>query len=556
MLKYAPVVIAIALFLAFIRLGSFTLFDVDEAVFAQASREMLVNDNWVTPTYDGHYRFDKPILIYWLMAASYKVFGINAFAARFPSAVAAFLLALAILLFAGSREREAGFRRGPPGRIAFYTALAFVCSVFFLVYSHAAVTDMVLTLFITLSLFSFYMTARGKRGYIYGLYLFSALAFLTKGLIGVVFPFGIAFIYAFIAGEATYINGISRAGRAHRIWEIWSLPGFLLFLAVGLPWYIAEYMATGGAFIQNFFIKQHFTRYLHVISGHTGPIYYYFPVLAVGLFPWIAWLPQGIADAFRRREGPGLFAFVWLSFVVVFFSFAKTKLPDYVLPAVPAAALLIGAGMDRASGHTIGGGMELGMGRSGRASNLFAALMAAGLGAGLLLARGYMLKAGVRAGWLYWAAAPVLLIAVFSISAAATGKAKYFNLPAAVLMIFFLGVAIFKAVPAASEYLQGALYRYSVYAGRNLPADGVLIGYKINNPSVVFYSGRHIRGADGPAELMADLKGSRPALIIARTDDAKEVEAAGGPLHMEIKLIASGGNYSLLEKGFGPAPQK
>ncbi|MDA8388686.1 MAG: glycosyltransferase family 39 protein [Nitrospiraceae bacterium] len=540
MARYAFLLAAIALFIAFLRLGSFTLFDVDEAVFAQASREMLTSGNWITPTYDGQNRFDKPILIYWLMAASYKVFGVNAFAARFPSAAAASLLALAIFFFAFSfLGGSDDYRRGPPGRgkRAFYAALTFVCSIFFLLYSHAAVTDMALTLFITLSLFSFYLAAKGRRGYIYGLYFFSALAFLTKGLIGVVFPFGIAFIYMLLAP-----SGFTERfpdNRARRVARLWSPGGFLLFLAVGLPWYIAEYMATGDAFIRDFFLKQHFARYLHVISGHTGPVYYYVPVLALGLFPWIAYLPQGVADAFRRKEGPGLFALLWLSFVVIFFSFARTKLPDYVLPAVPAAALLMGSGMSRAC--SIGPRMS----KPGRVSNWFAALMALAMGAGLLLARGYLLKAGIHAGWLPWAAGLMFLMAVFAMSAAGSGRCL--NLPIAFLVICFLAVAVFKAVPAASEYLQGTLYRYSIYAGENLPADGVLIGYKINNPSVVFYSGRRIEGAESESELLADLKGRKPALIISRTGDAGEVEAAGGP-SLKVKLIASGRNYSLFKK--------
>src|SRR5512135_506942 len=184
-----PIIIAAALFLSLFRLGAPKLFDVDEAVFSEATREMVISQDWITPTYNGENRYDKPILFYWLMAASYKTFGINEFSARFPSALSAFFLCLALFLFVRHF-------RGP--HEASLAAIAFALSLYFVAYSHAAVTDMALTLFIALSLMSFYLSVAGERTsktslwYTYGFYLFSALAFLTKGLIGILFPFGIA----------------------------------------------------------------------------------------------------------------------------------------------------------------------------------------------------------------------------------------------------------------------------------------------------------------------------------------------------------------------------
>ncbi len=524
--KYALPVIAVALLVSFLGLASFTLFDVDEAVFAQASKEMLQSGNYVTPTYDGAKRFDKPIMIYWLMAGSYKVFGINEFAARFPSAAAACLLALAVFFFEGLSREKSRFpgQFVSPGKRAFYAALALVLSLFFLAYSHAAVTDMTLTLFITLSLLFFYLyDSRGGKGYIYGFYLFSALAFLTKGLIGILFPVGIAFVYLLLT-----------AGFFHALRKLWSLPGILLFLAVSAPWYVACYKANGNEFIRNFFIKQHFDRYLHVISGHTGPVYYYIPVLALGLFPWIAFLPQGVKNALREKKGsPGLLALIWLSFVVVFFSFAKTKLPDYVLPGVPAAALLISSGMSAASV------------RSGRLSNWFIALVSLALAAGFFVARGYLLKTGIKADWAYWLSGIMLLMSLVAMYSGAKGKNR--NGLLAVLMIGFLSVTVLKAVPAASRYLQGGLYDFSIYAKKNLRPGGVLIGYRINNPSVVFYSGHMVDGIEGARELAAAVSASRQAIIITRAGDSGDVLALNG-LSGKVRLVRTIGDYRLFEK--------
>src|SRR3990172_7269855 len=116
---------------------------------------MVESGDWITPTYNGENRYDKPILFYWLMAVSYKTFGINEFGARFPSALSGFLLCLALFFFVGhfhDKER------------AFYAALPLTLSLYFLVYSHAAVADMALTLFITLSLFSFFLSLEPRVG--------------------------------------------------------------------------------------------------------------------------------------------------------------------------------------------------------------------------------------------------------------------------------------------------------------------------------------------------------------------------------------------------------
>jgi 4-amino-4-deoxy-L-arabinose transferase-like glycosyltransferase len=171
---FIPLII-LTVFISFFNLGSFTLFDVDEAVFSTATREMIESGDWITPTYNGENRYDKPILFYWLVAASYKMFGINEFGARFPSALAATGLIIAIFFF---------IRYVRDDTYAFYTAIASALSIYFLAYSHAAVTDMSLTLFISLSLFSFYLwiygeTTSGTKNnmYLYGFYLFSALAF-------------------------------------------------------------------------------------------------------------------------------------------------------------------------------------------------------------------------------------------------------------------------------------------------------------------------------------------------------------------------------------------
>ncbi len=517
MARYFFPVLGIAVFLAFFKLGAFKLFDVDEAVFAQASNEMVTSGNWITPTYNGVNRYDKPIFIYWLMALSYKAFGVNEFAARFPSAVAAVLLACSIYLFAGASCGEFSFQRPFMKREkrAFYAALSFMLSLYYAAYSHAAVTDMTLSLFISLSLFSFYMHAVcGRRPYYaYGFYLFSALAFLTKGLIGILIPFGVAGIFMLAIKRLAGLK------------KLWSLPGLIIFLVVSAPWYTAETMANGKEFLYMFFIKHHFLRYTSVISGHSGPVYYYIPVLLLGAFPWAAMALTGARNSVKDADPAGLFALVWASFILVFFSFSRTKLPDYILPAMPAVAILAANGI-----------MYQKEGWTGFANGLAGVLALAGGVALLLLPR--FAPAGLPLGWTVWLAIPLLAIALISFA----GRNKIHTGLLGALMLVFLVVVLAVALPPANNFLQGTLYKYSIYAKQNLPADGELICYDINNPSVVFYSGRKITGADNTEDLVADLSQPGQAMIITRSKYSGELAKMG------LKELQAAPDYVLFEK--------
>jgi len=298
---------ALALLLVFFRLGAPLLFDVDEAVFSEASREMLETGDWLTPTYNYENRYDKPVLFYWLQAAAFAVLGTHEFAARLPSALAGLGLLLLVYAFVRRLEGE---------ETAFWSTLTLLACIEFSAYSHAAVTDMTLTLFLSLAIFS-YMASRAETprfAHVAGFHLGSALAFLTKGLIGVVFPWGVVFLHGLLRRRAGFRPFLSPAG-------------LLLFAAVGLPWYVLEFRANGMEFFNELIMKHHVSRFLEVNSGHSGSLLYYLPVLLLGFFPWVFLLPGALRRAFRRSgEGEGEagpIAGLWFVFVVVFFSFSN-----------------------------------------------------------------------------------------------------------------------------------------------------------------------------------------------------------------------------------------
>jgi 4-amino-4-deoxy-L-arabinose transferase-like glycosyltransferase len=502
------VVFAVVLFVSLFRLGSILLFDVDEAVFAEATKEMVESGDYITTTYNGDVRYDKPIFFYWMMALSYKIFGINEFGARFPSALAGCLLAAAIFFFT---RRFLGVTR------ALYSVLSMVLSAYYLVYSRSAVTDMVLTLFVTLSLLCFYLSLKYDRRYIYGYYSFSALAFLTKGLIGIVFPAAIALIYVLITEG---VNGVRK---------LVHLKAAILFLIVGAPWYFAEYMIKGREFIDQFFIKHHFKRYTEVISGHKGPVYYYIVALIAGLFPWVAFLPAGIRKIIKDKDPLLLFSGVWVSFIVLFFSFATTKLPDYILSALPAASILIASGME-----------EEGR-RWKRSAWCFIGFISAAAGIGFIIAPSFLARIGFAAtDWMALTAAIALLMAVLSFYAAITARHLYAAMSSVIFA--FMVTVILTALPVANNYLQGSLYEYSLYGKEKARPDERIIAYGINFPSIVFYSDHKVANVRGRDALQLYLRQHDDRIAIAKIKDLDVFNDTG------FKVLKQGNRYALLER--------
>jgi 4-amino-4-deoxy-L-arabinose transferase-like glycosyltransferase len=506
------VVIIISTFMSFFRIGSVKLFDVDEAVFAQATKEMLESNDWLTPTYNGENRYDKPVLFYWLMTTSYKLFGINEFGARFPSAMAACMLAFSLFFFAKNHRSE---------KFALYTVLTFVLSLYFFVYSHSSVTDMSLSLFISLSLFSFYLyqEGSGKPLALYGFYIFSALAFLTKGLIGIAFPFGVAITYMF------------SIERGQGVKKVFNLKAMSLFLAVAAPWYGAQLIVNGHEFFDQFIMKHHFKRYLGVISGHRGPVYYYIPAFIMGLFPWSIFFPAGARNAIKAKDRLGLFALVWFTFIFVFFTFSTTKLPNYILPAIPAASILIASGMTE---HTR---------RWARYSHLFLAVISLMIASALLIARIYLLKYGIfDVNWIFVAASTMVVMAIFSFYRAYFVQKPSFGALSVLMTIFLLTLSM-KAMPIASDYLQGTLHRYSLYAKAHLHGEQRILAYDMNNPSIVFYSDHKIISAGSKKGVQAALDSNREiSLAITKIKKIDALEAMG------FHVIESDGKYALLVK--------
>lgn len=331
-------------------LGHFPLIGPDEPRYAQVAREMLLRGDLITPTLGGHLWFEKPALLYWMMIASYKLFGVSEWSARLPSAIAGILTVAAVFVVARKTELKASDEhlRG----LGFWSAVAASTMLGIIVFSRAASFDIILTMTIAWSLAFFirheFETETKVRVFLLaGFYFFIGVSLLAKGFIGAVIPVGTVVGY--------YLLRRKMPARETMVSVLWGVP---LILLVAASWYGPVIARHGNVFIDEFIWQHQFARYVSNNYRHPGPFYYYLAILVPLTVPWSIFLIGGLARAASRswpgaRESEDMskryiaFAFVWFLLPLLFFSFSSSKLPGYILPSLPAAALLIGERLTR-----------------------------------------------------------------------------------------------------------------------------------------------------------------------------------------------------------------
>lgn len=322
-LLVSPVALALAFALLVWGFWSSPLYDLDEGAFTEATREMMSSGNYVSIYLNGEPRQDKPILIYWLQAASAHLFGLNEFALRLPSVLAALGWVWALVAF-GRRffDRDTGIVAGLLLCLALYVGLI----------ARAAVADALLNLFLALTLFDIYRYFRQPTRAIHlRVFLWMGLGFLTKGPVAVLLPFLVSAI--FYLGYGRWRDWL----RAILYW-----PGLLLFLGVVLPWHVAVYLDSGWAFFKGFYLHHNLDRYSSPMEGHGGGMFYYILVAPLVLLPFSAWFIALFRRIGRALEDP-LERYLWIWFLVVLgvFSFSGTKLPHYLLYGMSGVLLLM-----------------------------------------------------------------------------------------------------------------------------------------------------------------------------------------------------------------------
>jgi 4-amino-4-deoxy-L-arabinose transferase-like glycosyltransferase len=334
--------------------GSFTLLsppllDDADSVHAEVAREMVARHDWTT-LYANDIRYlEKAPLLYWSMAASFRCFGAHTWSARLPLAL--YTLLLLLVVFAMGRRCFDDALSG------FYAALVLLTSFGLFIFTRILIPDAMVCLWLTLAMLCFWRSlAQPTRANAAGFAVACALGVLTKGLIGLVFPLLIVLVYLAMTRNLKHL----------RQWHL--LLGALIFFAIAAPWHVAAGLAnpteghpgalptTGNVhgWYWFYFVNEHLLRCLNrrvPRDYDTVPLALFWVLLVVWLLPWSAFLPSALCRVPLRRwwrgaplhgaEPARLFLFVWAAVPLVFFSFS-TRQEYYVLPAMPALALLVG----------------------------------------------------------------------------------------------------------------------------------------------------------------------------------------------------------------------
>ena len=299
----------------------------DEGRYAEIPREMVVSGDWVTPRLNGIKYFEKPALQYWATAAGYEIFGEHPWTARLWPALTGFAGVL-LAWFLGHRlwGARAGILAG--------TILG--SSLLYNVMAHVITLDMSLSFFLQLAWTGFILAQvepQRSRQWMWLAWAGLALAALSKGLVAGVLTGGVLVAY-------TVLN------RDLSPWKRFApISGFLLFLAIAAPWFIAVSLAN-PEFPHFFFIHEHFERFLTKVHNRYQPAWYFIPIYLMGALPWTFLLLHTLAKSWVPREAgkfsPERFLVLWSVLTFAFFSVSSSKLPPYIVPIFPALALLAG----------------------------------------------------------------------------------------------------------------------------------------------------------------------------------------------------------------------
>jgi 4-amino-4-deoxy-L-arabinose transferase-like glycosyltransferase len=338
----------------FYGLGHLPLVGPDEPRYAQVAREMFLRHDLVTPTLGGHTWFEKPALLYWMMIGSFKLFGVTEWSARLPAAVSGLLTIVAVYSIGRRVQRDDEKLLG----YGFWSTLAAATTAGIVVFSRAASFDIILTMTTTWAL-AFYIlyeleeNPKLRPWLLAGFYTFIGFSLLAKGLVGIVIPIGVVGLYHLFRRRLPE--------RSAFISLAWGIP---LALIVASSWYAPVIWRHGWPFIDQFIIQHHFARYVSDKYHHSRPVYYYLMVIPLLALPWTAFFIDSVMQVRSWLKGarfsPGdrshdrlsrllTFALAWFLFPLLFFSFANSKLPGYIIPVLPAVALIVGERLLRLS---------------------------------------------------------------------------------------------------------------------------------------------------------------------------------------------------------------
>jgi len=543
--------LGLCLLVYFNQLGGLGLMDKTEGLFVEVPRQMLDSGDWVTPRWNGEPFFDYPVWGYWMVALSFKLFGLREWAARLPSALAATATVLALFAVV--------LQVAPPAEcLSRRLARASLCGAVLALspgwvgWARSSVTDMFLASAISLALLGYALAhANPERPAIRrlghgALALFAGVAVLAKGPIGLLLPGLIILVFLVLKGQ------------------LWSevrqtpwLPMLALFFGVILPWYAMATQANGPAFLAHFLGFSNLERFTSVIYSHPGPPWFYLPWVVILLLPWSLYLPVAIArlrfwrlQAWRSNTAADdlpLLALLWLVVMVAFFSAAATKLPGYILPALPGGALLVGL-MFQPVQPAVDQAPQQGLRLSGWINAVLLALM----GIAAAVAPRFLdsdpsypeFAEALRSTGLPPLLAVVLVAAAVGLGVClAQNRLRALWWPNALAFTALFGLVVPLLVPLVDAERQRPIRELAALAGRQAASGEPLlvVGYK--RYSVVFYSGRNVLFVVDPREAVGRMS-QKPSTVLIFGNDTELLEFGLGP--GDGKLLQRRGAHRLL----------
>jgi 4-amino-4-deoxy-L-arabinose transferase-like glycosyltransferase len=497
-------------------LGNGTLWDNSETAYGEVAREILLTHDWVVMHLNGQPWFIQPPLYFWAAALLARIVGVGTVAMRLPAALATIAMGGAI---GYATARIAGGRAGTIAAVVLSTSLMQA------IVGRLAIMDALLDLFVTAAILWWYRALEpadpaalesGKRSTAFLLGAAAlALGTLAKGPVApvvVVLVIGVWLAWERRSASALVVPRPATLGAA-----------LALFLVVTLPWFVIEALRVGPDATRE--LIGHYTvgRYTGVIENQRGPWWYYVPVLILGFFPWTAFVPVGLITAVGlARERGGAFArlaLVWTLVPFVFFSFAQTKLPNYVALVLPALAIVIalwfarpGAGGERRAGIISAATIPLFIGALGFAIAVFIRTNRLEIATGVVAPAFEVLAVVMLAGSLI----TVLAMAV----PRWTPAAPYVLGATAGALVLFIA---FIAVPAAETLKPIPSFARTIQALRT-PGAVVALRSVSGGNSLVFYTQPGVRSLDDPdADFVALICSAPDVFVITRGRDGEHL---------------------------------
>ncbi len=471
----------VASFLCFWGSHKVPLFDTDEPRYAQAAREMMERGDWILPTFNGQPRYAKPVLFYWLIISAYKVFGVNEFAARFWSGVAAIAIAFALYF---TVRPIFGWEAGITSSLFWLTSLGT------LIFAHAAITDMVLTAFMTGAIIALWLGMQTWQPlWFFFASALCALAVVTKGPIGVILPVAIFSVNLLLLRRSL--------SSQFPLWRLTLvvLSCIALFLVIALPWYVAVGVRTQGEFLRQFLFVENVQRYaqsgklplwLHVV---------YFPAVAFALgFPWssLSILALGkIPNLTEKQRQWHLLFKVWAILPVLIFTFSRTKNPQYVLLSIPALTTLAAVWLTASSPSN-----ERKVCVSWGTTMILAALLLFLTQPLVNLTPEWRMRLAGNESMMFGWGLPLMATLTLVSAIFAMLPRRLFATLAVLMMLVIHALALNTFVPRLGYYRQEPLKHFAQMAASQLGPKDLLVVYRRDLSSVVFYSNRRVLRVD------------------------------------------------------------